>query len=122
MKLHTAKLSDKNIFTGYGDNYVMINQVRHEQSLVLLPDKIIEHWPVETFESLQAEHFEGLLSFQPEIVLLGTGTRINFPHPALISKLINAGIGFESMDTQATCRTYNILMEEGRHVAAALII
>ncbi len=122
MKLHTTTQSDQNIFTGYGDNYVMINQIRHEQSLILFPDEIIENWPVQSFEHLQAEHFDCLLSFKPEIVLLGTGAQINFPEHSLLSKLIQSGIGFETMDTKATCRTYNILTEEGRRVAAAIII
>ncbi|MBU3735478.1 MAG: hypothetical protein FGM62_00730, partial [Methylobacterium sp.] len=67
-------------------------------------------------------HFEYLAGLAPELVLLGTGLRHCFAHPRLSRALSEAGIGLECMDTAAACRTYNILMSEGRHVAAALII
>ncbi|MDH4182570.1 MAG: MTH938/NDUFAF3 family protein, partial [Betaproteobacteria bacterium] len=56
-----------------------------------------------------------------EVVLLGTGSRQHFPHPRLSRSLADARIGLEAMNTAAACRTYNILMAEGRKVAAALI-
>lgn len=55
------------------------------------------------------------------MVLLGTGSRLRFPHPQLSAPLARAGIGLEVMDVQAACRTYNILMAEERRVLAALI-
>jgi uncharacterized protein len=57
-----------------------------------------------------------------DIVLIGTGERLDFPQPSVLRPLIEAGIGFEVMDTPAACRTYNILMGEERKVAAALIV
>ena len=122
MKLHLSKLSGINLFSGYGDDYVLINQKRYEHSLILLSDHIIENWQARTFEQLEAEHFECLLPFQPEILLLGTGSNLRFPRHSLINILVKSGIGVEVMDTKATCRTYNILVEEGRRVAAALFI
>ena len=122
MKLHLSGLSEQNMFTGYGTGYVMVNQMRYERSLIILPDRIIEDWPAQTFEQLAVEHFEQLLSLQPEIVLLGTGATRRFPHPSLIKILIAAKIGVEVMDTNAACRTYNILTAEGRRVAAALLV
>ena len=122
LKLHLSGLSEQNTFTGYGTGYVMINHVRYEQSLVVLPDRIIENWEPETFEQLKTEHFEFLLSLQPEMVLVGTGSVLRFPHPSLTKILIASGIGVEVMDTAAVCRTYNILMAEERRVAAAIVI
>ncbi len=122
MKLHLSKFSEQNIFSGYGDGYVMINQKRYEQNLIVFPDHIIENWSVQTLEQLEFAHFDCLLPHQPEIVLLGTGTRLSFPHHSLLNQLIKSGIGIEVMDTKATCRTYNILVEEERRVAAALLI
>ena len=58
---------------------------------------------------------------QPEVVLLGTGAKLRFPHPRLTRLLSDARIGIEVMDLQAACRTYNILMAEERKVAAALL-
>ena len=122
LKLHLSGLSEQNTFTGYGTGYVMINHVRYEQSLVVLPDRIIENWEPKTFEQLKTEHFEFLLSLQPEMVLVGTGSVLQFPHPSLTKILIASGIGVEVMDTAAVCRTYNLLMAEERRVAAAIVI
>ena len=122
MKLHQSKASEKNVFTGYGAGYVLINQKRYENSLIIMPDHIIEDWQAQTFEQLTAKHFKLLLPFQPEIVLLGTGNTLYFPNIAITKELISLKIGVEVMDTSAACRTYNILMEEGRNVAAALFI
>jgi uncharacterized protein len=63
-----------------------------------------------------------LLADRPEVVLLGTGTRQRFPHPRLSASLAAARVGFEVMDTQAACRTYNILVAEGRRALAVLLL
>ncbi|PTN11764.1 Mth938-like domain-containing protein [Nitrosomonas aestuarii] len=122
MKLHLANFGQQNIFSGYGDGYVMINKVRHENNLIVLPDQIMDEWPVESVAQLSVEHFDCILPHKPEIILLGTGEQINFPDYGLMAKIIQSGIGFEVMDTQAACRTYNILVEEDRQVAAAIIL
>lgn len=122
MKLHLSKLSGLNLFSGYGDGYVLINQERYEHNLILLPNQIIDDWQAQTVEQLEIEHFESVLACQPEIILLGTGISLCFPSQRLLTTLAKSGIGVEVMDTQATCRTYNILVEEGRQVAAALLI
>ena len=122
VKLHLSAFSEQNMFTGYGAGYVMVNKTRHEQSLIVLPDRLIENRDAKTFEQLTAEHFEFVLSLQPEMVLFGTGATLRFPHPTLTRTLIESRIGVEVMDTAAACRTYNILTAEGRRVAAALLI
>jgi uncharacterized protein len=122
LKLHLSGHDGLNVFSGYGEGYVAINQVRYERNLIVLPDHIIENWQVESVAQLKAAHFDCLLSFQPEIVLLGTGATLRFPDLQLMKAMVASGIGLEVMDTHATCRTYNILSAEGRRVAAALII
>lgn len=110
------------MLTGYGSDFVIVNQQRYAHSLVVMPDKIIENWQVKNIEALSPEHFEFLASLTPEVVLLGTGTQIRFPHPRLSQALALAGIGLEVMDNGAACRTYNVLMDEGRSVAVALML
>lgn len=122
MKIHLAKAEGQNQFTGHGESYVVVNQRRIEHSVVVLPNQLIENWPVATFDALSQEHFEQLATLTIEIVLLGTGTRQRFPHPRLSTALHTRRIGLEVMDNSAVCRTYNILMQEDRKVAAALII
>ena len=122
MKFHLLAASGQNLFTGYGENYVTVNQRRFEKSLIVLPDSLIEEWEPANVGALNSEHFEAILRLAPEIVLLGTGSTFHFPHPRLTRALAEAQIGLEVMDTFAACRTYNILMAEGRKVAAALIL
>ena len=121
MKLHLEQHGVQNTVTGYGDGYIEINRQRYEASLVLLPDRIAPDWVRGGFAALTEADLRRLLDFLPELVLLGTGARQRFPQPALLRPLIEARIGFEVMDLQAACRTYNILMGEGRRVAAALL-
>jgi uncharacterized protein len=109
-----------NFFTGYGEGYVLINGERHSRSVIVVPDRVIA-WEAASFEALAEAHFAELAALGPEIVLLGTGTRLRFPHPRLTSPLSSARIGFEVMDLNAACRTYNILVSEDRRVAAALL-
>lgn len=122
MKLHRDVQTGLNTVTGYGDGYVVINQQRFETSIVVLPDRLLPNWGTAGFTALSVGDLEQLCDLSPEIVLLGTGRQQRFPAPALLRPLIEARIGFEIMDTQAACRTYNILMGEGRRVAAALLL
>ncbi len=122
MKLHLAHFGQQNIFSGYGDGYVMINQIRHEKNMIVFPDQLIEHWPVTSVSALSHEHFDEILARKPEIILLGTGAQLRFPDYTLMARILQTRTGFEVMDTQAACRTYNILVEEGRQVAAAIIL
>lgn len=122
MKLHPANFAHQNIFTGYGEGYVLINQIRYEANLIVLPDHLIEDWPIGSIQELELQHFENLFLHSPEIILLGTGAEHKFPNHTLLSQLAKMRVGIEIMDTKACCRTYNILVEEGRRVAAAVLI
>jgi len=119
MKFQLETAPGKNLFTGYGAGYVTINNVRHEKALVISGNRVQFEWPA-NWEALAASHFEFLRAMQPEIVLLGTGPTQKFPAPALSRCLFEARIGFEVMATPAACRTYNILVAEGRNAVAAL--
>ena len=120
MKLHASGPTSLNTFSGYGAGFVLVNGVRHDGNLIVLPEHL-QPWPVAGFEALAPGDFEVLAGLKPEVVLLGTGAKIRFPHPALTRVLAAARIGVEVMDNQAACRTYNILMAEERKVAAALL-
>jgi uncharacterized protein len=79
-------------------------------------------WQVARFEDLTPEHFARLAELAPEVVIFGSGARIRFPRPAWLRPLVDLRIGLETMDTAAACRTYNVLAQEGRHVAVALLL
>jgi uncharacterized protein len=122
MKLHFTHAGGRNLITGYGDGWVDINNQRHTSHLIVLPHQLIQSWDVTDLESIKPKHFEKIATYQPDIVLLGSGKRHQFIHPKLSIALTNAGISIECMTTNAACRTYNILMAEGRNVAACLLI
>jgi uncharacterized protein len=122
LKFEREQPDGRNVFTGYGDGYVEVNRTRHRASLVVSGERLITDWPVASVEGLAADHMAAIVALEPEVVLLGTGSRLTFPSAALLATLYNAGIGVEVMDTPAACRTYNILQGEGRNVLAALIV
>ncbi|MGI4814055.1 MAG: Mth938-like domain-containing protein [Janthinobacterium lividum] len=122
MKLHPDASPQQNTVTGYGAGYIEINQQRFEHSLLVMADTPVQAWPPSTLEALDASHFEMLAALAPEVVVFGSGAKLRFPHPRLFATLTARRIGVETMDTQAACRTYNILISEGRRVAAALLI
>ena len=109
------------MFTAYGEDYVAVNHEKHVKNLILLPDSLIPAWSEATPLTLAEADMQKLLELGTEIVLLGTGKRLRFPPGALLRPFAPAGIGLEVMDTQAACRTYNILAAEGRKVAAAIL-
>jgi uncharacterized protein len=122
LKFHLEQVAGKNAFTGYGEGYVEVNGARHEASLVVAADRVITDWPARSIDALAADHLAAIVQMSPEIVLIGTGSRFVFPDAARLAPLYNAGIGVEVMDTPAACRTYNILLSEGRNVVAAVIL
>ena len=122
MKLQSDPHSGANTITGYGDGYVEINQTPYAHAVLLSSDGAISEWPVQSFDGLEASHFIQMVELKPELVLIGTGNKQRFPKPELLKSLILAKIGFEIMDSQAACRTYNILVGEGRQVLLALIV
>ena len=122
MKLHTTPTQQYQTITGYDENGVEINAIHYGHSLIVLPEQAPVPWPPAKFEDLQAGHFEQIDAISPDVVIVGTGARQRFAHPKLFSMLTKRRIGIECMDSQAACRTYNILMAEGRKVALALII
>lgn len=100
----------------------MVNQRRFVASLVVLPDRLIDPWEPRSAAELTADSFAALEGLALEILLVGTGERMHLLHPRITAALAARRIGVEVMDTRAACRTYNILLTEGRKVAAALVV
>ncbi len=108
--------------TGHGPGWVAVNGERIAHSVIIGSAGQRIAWPVSTYEALEASHFALLAELDVEVVLFGSGPRIRFPRPAWIAPLVARRTGLETMDTAAACRTYNILAQEGRSVAAALLL
>lgn len=113
---------DEYLIRAYEPGRIRINQELYSSSLIVSPRVLHTSWPPAHPDDLLREHIRALLELEPEVVLLGTGARLQFPAPEIIQDLIASAIGYEVMDTAAACRTYNVLMSERRHVVAGLIL
>ena len=122
MKLHSTQTQQYQTITGYENDWVEINAQRFGHSLVVLPETLPQAWSVTAFDQLQPSDFDLLAAMKPDLVILGTGERQRFAAARLTANLMAQRIGVECMDNQAACRTYNILMAEGRKVALAVIL
>jgi len=105
-----------------GPEAARVRQEILNRSAVITPARLLRDWAPQSFSELAPAHMEILLELAPEIVLLGTGAALQWPAAHLTAPLTAAGIGYEVMNTAAACRTYNILMGDGRRVAAALLM
>jgi uncharacterized protein len=122
LKLHAQINADFNAVTGYGPDYIEVNRIRHPDSMILAGAGPVQSWAAGALELLRPEDLAPVLALDPEVVLIGTGAVHRFPPLDLLRPLIERGVGFEVMDTGAACRTFNILIGEGRRVVAALLL
>lgn len=122
MKLHLTSAENNYLITACGTHSVEVNKQQFTSSLLVMPQQLINDWGVASFAELNEAHLEKIAAFNPEVVLLGTGEKHQFLHPNITKSLMVKGIPLECMTTAAACRTYNILMSEGRNVLAALIV
>ncbi|MES3014900.1 MAG: Mth938-like domain-containing protein [Pseudomonadota bacterium] len=122
MKFQPDRIANANVVSGYTRHSVQVGEQAWRESFLLPWQGQIQRWDGARFDSLGAAHFEAVAALGPELVLFGSGARLRFPRPEWLRPLIERRIGFETMDTPAACRTYNLLVAEGRSVVAALLI
>lgn len=113
------------IIQSYSGGSFKINGDLYEHAVIVSPDNVLE-WDINEVQSaaaLQERHFADLISMSADfdVILLGSGAQIQFLTPDLKKSLRAKGINVEVMDTGAACRTYNVLMAEGRRVVSALM-
>lgn len=121
MKLHSDR-SEVQTVTGYGPGWVSIDKKEHRSNLMVGSSGFLRPWNCSNFASLTAEHFAELAQLNAELIIFGSGSKIRFVHPSWLQPLMQKRIGFETMDTHAACRTYNVLAAEGRNVIAVLLL
>ena len=121
MKLQPDR-SDAQIISAYGPGWIGVGGERITHSVIVTSrgDRIA--WGPGRFEDLEAAHFEPLAQMRVEVVIFGSGGRIRFPRSSWLQALMSSRVGLETMDTPAACRTSHLLAQEGRDVAAALLI
>jgi uncharacterized protein len=103
------------------DSIVVVDR-ELRSSFVLSPDRVIDAWPVRTIGDLNDEALQTILDLSPQVLLLGTGAKVHFPAQAILAQFLTRGIGIEVMDNSAACRTFNLLVSEGRKVVAAVML
>jgi uncharacterized protein len=121
MKLQADRIEGQNAIARHGPGGVIVNGAEHRRSVLVPWRGGVVEWPVAEFGALTEAHFAALAEMKPELVIFGSGSRIRFVRPALLRPLMERRIGIETMDTAAACRTYNVLLAEGRSVLAALL-
>ena len=122
MKFHRDAPGGVNLVRGYGPGQLRVGEQVHSSSVILTATTILAPWRPASAQDIVIGDFEPLLGLGVEVVLLGTGPRQHFPEPQVLRALYERQIGIEVMDTSAACRTFNVLVTEGRLVAAALIV
>lgn len=113
--------ADRNIIQSYSPAGIIINNLLYPHSLIISPVQIIDNWSAVSPSMLLPSHFTPVIEQQPELILIGTGKRLQFPDQEILALIMGRNIGVEVMDTAAACRAYNFIAGEGRKVIATLI-
>ena len=121
MKLQPDRIETQSV-TGYGPGWIAIQGEKISHSVLISSEGLRENWSCSTFADLTPAHFAQLEKLDIELIIFGSGQQLRFVPPAWLAGLMQRHIGLETMDTQAACRTYNILAGEGRKVAEALLV
>jgi uncharacterized protein len=122
MKFTLESSTRVNLIRGYSQHEVRVGEQHLHASCIVSADTVIADWEPASFAELTPAHLERVLALQPEVVLLGTGATQRFPPASIRTMLAARGVGLEVMDLGAACRTFNILVQEERKVAAALFL
>jgi len=120
MRFDLDRPSTAHVIRSYAPGSLRVGDRTYETSIIVSRSELVAPWRPRTLADLRPEDLEPVLALRPEVLLIGTGPRQVFPDRALLAPLHAARVGFEVMDTAAACRTYNVLVGEGREVAAAL--
>jgi uncharacterized protein len=122
MKLTDERPAGANVIRSYAPGELRVGELQLQRSCLISATTLVADWRPQSVAELSLADIEPLLALEPEIVVLGTGSRQQFPSPEWIAALLTKGIGCEVMETGAACRTYNVLMSEDRKVVAALML
>lgn len=120
MKFTLDSRTDVNLIRGYGAGEVRIGEVVQHAPCIVMADRLILDWQARDVATLGPADLEPLFALNPNVVLLGTGAKQIFPGSAVRQAFAARKVGLEVMDLGAACRTFNILVQEERRVAAAL--
>jgi uncharacterized protein len=122
MKFTLDRPATRHVVRGYAPGTLRIGEQEYSRSVIVTAQTLVTDWRPQRMAELVIADLEPVLALRPVVLLLGSGARQVFPPQELLAHLYAARVGVEVMDTGAACRTYNVLVGEGREVAAALFI
>lgn len=122
MKFTLEGNPNANLIRSYSSDEIRVGEHSIRSSCIIMADALITNWAPATLDDLTVNHLEPILELRPELVVLGTGARQRFAPAAIREVFAKRSIGIESMDLGAACRTFNVLVQEDRRVAAALFL
>jgi uncharacterized protein len=122
MKFSEADSGSGHLINGYSPGCIVVDGRDYREGLIVSPERIVSGWGPSRAADLGIEHVRELVELGPQVIVIGTGKRQCFPDPSVYLAAMDQGVGIEIMDTGAACRTYNIIMAEGRRVAAGLMV
>ncbi len=117
-----SEFSTSNKIISYSNDSFKLKDTLIETNLVISKDRIIDNWSVDSYQNLATQHLDQIILWQPELIIIGSGKIPSFPNTELIAYAALKNIGLEIMDTGAACRSYNLLVDEGRDVVACLFL
>jgi uncharacterized protein len=122
MKLSDDSNARLHLVRAYQPGEIRVGEDIYRRSCLLRADTIVSDWRPQTIDELRPGDFAAILALEPEIIVIGSGTKQKFPPYSLLAEILARGIGCEVMDTGAACRTYNVLVSEDRRAVAALFL
>ena len=121
MDLNLEQPGNYNFIRSFSEQGILIGERYYKESLIVSAGELIAEWPPCSTDQISIQHLSTIFEMKPEVVLLGTGEKQHFLPPELMVLFYENQSGLEVMTTAAACRTFNVLVSEGRNVVAALI-
>jgi len=118
----TADSGTGNLIQSYSSGELKLRDQTISSNVIISQDQIIANWNPPSISQLSIADFAPAMELKPDIILFGTGLRQEFPDLSLLTEIMRSGIAIEVMETNAACRTFNVLVGEYRAVVAALIV
>jgi uncharacterized protein len=114
--------SHANLIRGYSETELRIGEQRLTRSCIVTATRLVTDWEPSAFADLTPAHLETIFALEPELVLLGTGPTHRFAPAEVRAAFTRRRVGLEVMQLGAACRTFNVLLQEERRVAAVLFL
>ena len=121
IKFNNVK-SNANKIISYSNDCFQLSGKVVQKNIVISRKRVCEDFLTDDYQDFALQHLDKLMLWQPEIIVIGSGKKLNFPNKEWADYVNKKNVGFELMNTGAACRSYNLLIDEGRNVVACLFL